>query len=134
MPAPVPEWRQAAASAVSTLQWGLILAAAFGNSLARAAGWEQPPAPLAALTANRQIAFMGYFLLNFVAQQLVTTGAFEVYLDGAPLYSALASGGRLPSVQLVAQLLAKAGLPPASEFEEAIWGGGHGHGHGGGHH
>ena len=57
--------------------------------------------------------------LGSAAGGLTSTGAFEVALDGAPLYSTLAEGG-VPGVEELARRLVAAGLEPSSEGAAAL--------------
>lgn len=117
---PPPMWKQLAARALGWASIAVIGLAMAGPFLASALGWAQPPAPIAWLQANRGAALAVYFITNMLSSGLLATGAFEVALDGAPLYSALASGGRIPTVQHLAGLLAAAGLVPAPHVAEAL--------------
>ena len=122
---PAPPLQAALAAALGYLQLALIALALGGPMLLQAAGVAHPPPLLQWLLDNRSAAFGVILLGNMVKQGLVTTGAFEVTLsDGAAggqlLYSALASGGRVPPVQLIAKLLAARGLEPAPGAEALL--------------
>lgn len=83
---------------------------------------DAPPAPIAFLISNRGAAMGIYFALGLVSGALGKTGAFEVTLDGEPLYSALESAGRVPSVATIAGLLLRAGVEPAPQYAEMLSG------------
>jgi selT/selW/selH-like putative selenoprotein len=97
--------------------------------LARAAGWGQTlgmififfgdkvltalgvpkPAWLAWAQENRMMAFGALFVLNSAAQNLANTGAFEIYVDGKPVWSKLDTG-RMPDLKEVAASLRRMGI------------------------
>lgn len=114
---PAPPLKAAAGQAVSALQMLLVALGLAGPLVLRLAGLERPPEWLA--RALQPSALIGaYFVLNMVGTSLTQTGAFEVTLDGQLLYSALQSGGRVPSVQYIALRLVDAGVEPAPQARE----------------
>ena len=63
------------------------------------------------LAENQLYGFGGYMVLNVVAQKLVATGAYEVFLGSERIFSALEQGG-VPSVDYISELLTARGLKP----------------------
>lgn len=84
------------------------------------------PAPLLWLKDNRMAALGTFMGLNILSTQMVASGAFEVaLLSGGQrklLWSTLANGGRVPSPQMIAQMVAAEGLVPLDQFRAAIAG------------
>lgn len=82
------------------------------------------PAPLLWLRDNRMAAVGVFMGLNVLSTQMVASGAFEVALVSGGqqklLWSTLASGGRVPSPQMIAQMVAAEGLEPLQQFKAAI--------------
>lgn len=96
-----------------------VVALGFGGPMiVRMMGMEQPPDWLAKMLEQRSSLIGVYFVLNMVGTQLTQTGAFEVSLDGHTIYSALETGGRVPSVHYIARKLVEAGLHPAPSARE----------------
>ena len=54
------------------------------------------PAWFATINDNKMMTFAGIWFANNIAAQLVATGAFEIYLDDALIFSKLDTG-RLPT-------------------------------------
>lgn len=106
---PPAAWRSSLAWIVSTLKLLLIVvvgagvgveggrvAAALGQRAALAWSW---------MSQNRLYAcLMLFFLGNFVESQLMSTGAFEVSLNGMPVWSKLETG-RVPSPPELLQII-----------------------------
>jgi selT/selW/selH-like putative selenoprotein len=118
--------RALAATALTVAQWSLLALALAGDRLFAAIGVPAPPW-LAGLQGNKVMAVGLFFLLSQVASRVASTGAFEVFLDGAPLHSTLRSG-RVPSANGVLQLLAERGVrvvAPAVRAAAAARAGGH---------
>lgn len=60
------------------------------------------------ISNNKAVVFIGLFLLNNIGNSMVTTGAFEIYLNNDLVYSRLGSGGRMPNAEdLIAALASK---------------------------
>jgi hypothetical protein len=113
--APIPAYKQALATLASTSQYALLALFLMGDRLLGWVGIQQPPAWLKALLENKMYGIAAYFGLNMVATNLVSTGAFEVYLVGAKgatklVYSAIASNGAVPNPEYLIHLLINEGL------------------------
>lgn len=80
----------------------------FGDKLFGMMGLPEPPWFLT-LKDNKMMAFGAFFMFNTVAQNLVSTGAFEVHHNGQRIYSKLELG-RMPDANMIAGLLKKRGL------------------------
>lgn len=55
---------------------------------------------------NKVAVFVGLFILNNIGNSMITTGAFEVYLNDELIYSRLQSGGRMPNGEDIINALA----------------------------
>eukprot|EP01039_Chlorochromonas_danica_P000331 gene332-355_t len=64
------------------------------------------------ITENKGSAFLVLFVLNNVANSMLATGAFEIYLDDVLIFSKIATG-RFPSVEDLQSALRQHGLFPA---------------------
>jgi len=64
-----------------------------GDSICKALGLRQTPEIVKTLQANPWMyGIMIFFLGNNIQSGLLTTGAFEVYVDGNLVFSKLATG------------------------------------------
>lgn len=80
---PVTALKQAAAQAVSMAQMGGFAMVIFGEKAFETLGMPVPQFYIQNVAQNRFGAGVAvWFLGNFVQNQLVSTGAFEVYYDG----------------------------------------------------
>jgi selT/selW/selH-like putative selenoprotein len=73
-----------------------------------------PPSWYETMKANKVMCFIGLFIMNSLGSSMMTTGAFEVYLnDEHVLFSRLQSGGtRLPSGDDLMRSLKEFGIEP----------------------
>lgn len=95
---PVTPLKQAAAQAVGLAQMGGFAMVFFGEKVFQTLGVPAPDFYMNNIAHNRFGAGVAvWFLGNFAQNQLVATGAFEVYYDGSLIYSKLATG-RMPTV------------------------------------
>lgn len=101
---PLPPLRQALGSAVGAVQMGGLAFLFFGNTLFRLLGMAEPPAWYGQLMDNKMMLFGGYMALNMVHSQLVSSGAFEIYYNGALVFSKL-EAGRMPNMRDLAAVL-----------------------------
>lgn len=101
---PVPPLRQALGSIVGFVQMGGLAMLFVGGPIFRALGFAEPPAWYNQLLENKMMLFGGYFFLNMLNTQLLSTGAFEVYYEGAQIYSKIETG-RMPSLQELTSVL-----------------------------
>lgn len=89
--------KQAAAQAVGTLQLGGFALVIVGDKIFETLGVPQPLWYSQNVAQNRFGTAVGvWFVGNFIQNQLISTGAFEVYYDGSLVFSKLAAG-RMPS-------------------------------------
>jgi len=85
------------ASVVSTLKWVILGTVVFGEKVKV---WEMigmaPPAAYTWSQQNKIVSCIGvFFMCNAVENAMIQTGAFEVELNGMPIWSKLKSG-RVP--------------------------------------
>ncbi|CAG9582461.1 conserved hypothetical protein [Leishmania major strain Friedlin] len=64
-----------------------------------------PESVLAVLRARRGLITSTGFLLNVLSRAALQNNAFEVFLDGELIYSALNASGRVPTAELLSNLL-----------------------------
>lgn len=87
---------------VRTAQYAVIGFAVAGEQALHFVGVHYPPAFWERMRERRVALIMGaWFGGSMLANALESTGAFEVYYDGRPLYSKLASG-RMPQLPDIA--------------------------------
>jgi thioredoxin reductase-like selenoprotein T len=67
------------------------------------------------LVTNKGSCLVGLFVLNNIGNAFLSTGAFEVYLDGDLMYSKLGTG-RAPSAEDVIHLLLENGVKKAKNL------------------
>lgn len=82
-----------------------------GSQIFKALNMEEPE-PVKWITNNKGSAFIALFLINNIANSMVATGAFEIYLDDIRVFSKLMNG-RFPSVQDLIEIFKEQGLYPA---------------------
>lgn len=80
----------------------------FGDKLFSMLGMFPPPW-FNTVKENKMLAFGAIFMFNTVAQNLVSTGAFEVTYNGKTLYSKLKTG-QMPNGADIVNLLEARGL------------------------
>ena len=86
------------AKLVNVATWTTLALTHAGDSVVRAFGLAQAPDFVTNLQANKMGSTMGaWFLGNTLSQNMLNTGAFEVYYDGETIFSKIRSG-RLPSM------------------------------------
>jgi len=77
------------------------------------------PQLLADFRENKLVGLGGYFAANFLGSQLKSSGAFEVAVDGAPVFSKLKSG-RPPAAEEVVVAVVAAGARHDAAAAERI--------------
>eukprot|EP00882_Tetradesmus_deserticola_P002320 GHRQ01002477.1.p1 GENE.GHRQ01002477.1~~GHRQ01002477.1.p1 ORF type:complete len:140 (+),score=54.14 GHRQ01002477.1:255-674(+) len=97
---PVPATKQALAQGLGLAQmvgFGFVI---FGDKLFQFMGYAAPPELYVQHVAGNRVGVgVGiWFLGNFLQNQLLSTGAFEVFYDGTLVFSKLAQG-RMPVVE-----------------------------------
>jgi selT/selW/selH-like putative selenoprotein len=91
-----PHPMRVAIAQMGSYVWFAGIALMFGGeSIFKALGMETPDF-VVQLNNNKMAAFMGLFLMNSVANSLVATGAFEIYVNDDLIFSKL-QAGRFPS-------------------------------------
>lgn len=108
---PPPAYATLIASAVSYLwTFGIVLIIG-GSAIFKFLGMPEPELSVW-VSNNKGSTFLALFVLNNIANSLVATGAFEVYLDGEVIYSKLTSG-RFPGAADLLSALQARGLHAA---------------------
>ncbi|KAF6264760.1 hypothetical protein COO60DRAFT_1482516 [Scenedesmus sp. NREL 46B-D3] len=97
---PVPATKQALAQGLGLVQMGGFGFVIFGEKLFEFMGCAAPPELYVQHVAGNKFGVgVGiWFVGNFLQNQLLSTGAFEVYYDGTLVFSKLAQG-RMPAVE-----------------------------------
>jgi selT/selW/selH-like putative selenoprotein len=108
---PPPAYAVTIANLASYLWFGGIFLMVGGSAVLNKLGIPVPDF-VRQLENNRLPVFLGLFMLNNLANGLVSTGAFEVYLDDQLVFSKL-EAKRFPAANDVIQGLAMFGLLPA---------------------
>ena len=86
------------AKLVNVATWTTLALTHAGDSVSRAFGLASVPEFVTNLQANKMGSTMGaWFLGNTLSQNMLNTGAFEVYYDGETIFSKIESH-RLPSM------------------------------------
>ena len=80
---PPPQWRSASAQVLSYLKLAAIGCLLFGYSPFGLFGMQTPGFWLWAVENKWYACILAFFVGNMVENQLLSTGAFEVYLNGA---------------------------------------------------
>ena len=76
------------AKLVNVATWTTLALTHAGDSVVRAFGLAQAPDFVTNLQANKMGSTMGaWFLGNTLSQNMLNTGAFEVYYDGETIFS-----------------------------------------------
>eukprot|EP00878_Enallax_costatus_P031494 GHUV01034442.1.p1 GENE.GHUV01034442.1~~GHUV01034442.1.p1 ORF type:complete len:196 (+),score=46.05 GHUV01034442.1:135-722(+) len=111
---PVSPIKQAAAQAVSIAQMGGFAMVIFGDKVFDSLGVPPPQFYTQNVANNRFGAGVGlWFVGNLIQNQLVSTGAFEVYYDGSLVGFAASSGS-------VCCLNVLSAVRPAAECETLV--------------
>ena len=115
---PIPRSAQYVATALQFFQLFAVAAIFLGDTI-----WNfvpfvaEPPAWYYGLKQNGMAVGIGVFLvLPTLVQRFVTTGAFEILVDGVVVYSKLELG-RMPNGGDILTAMAKAGLKAAATGE-----------------
>mmetsp|Transcript_20932 Transcript_20932/g.46714 ORF Transcript_20932/g.46714 Transcript_20932/m.46714 type:complete len:143 (-) Transcript_20932:273-701(-) len=112
---PIPPSAQYAAMAIQFIQLFVIAAVFMGDTIWNFVPFvSQPPDWYYAMKQNGMATVIGMFLiLPTLVQRFVTTGAFEILVDGVVVYSKL-EVGRMPNGSDILTAMAKAGLKAAT--------------------
>ncbi|WIA37092.1 hypothetical protein OEZ86_014062 [Tetradesmus obliquus] len=97
---PVPASKQALAQALGLVQMAGFGFVVFGEKIFEALGYAAPPELFVQNVAGNKfgVGIGIWFVGNFLQNQLLSTGAFEVYYDGTLVFSKLRQG-RMPAVE-----------------------------------
>lgn len=80
-----------------------------GGTIFQALGIRQPPRWFNELKENQMGVIFGLFMLNSFAASSLSTGAFEVEVDGVTVFSKL-EVGRMPNQQDLANVFSQLGF------------------------
>ncbi|KAK9908239.1 hypothetical protein WJX75_004669 [Coccomyxa subellipsoidea] len=117
---PVPPYKAFMSKVVMVAQYGTIGALLGGEQLFAALGVPVPELYQQYKDKKTGIVMGVWLLGNALQNQLISTGAFEVFYDGERVFSKLESG-RVPSLDELIDLLEGAmGLPPTFEHRTRI--------------
>mmetsp|Transcript_28416 Transcript_28416/g.43723 ORF Transcript_28416/g.43723 Transcript_28416/m.43723 type:complete len:141 (+) Transcript_28416:272-694(+) len=112
---PGPTWIPLAAQLLSLLQVLGLVVAFMGDGVWRLVNVQAPPRWYYSLKENGMLVLMTlFFVLPSALQTFQATGAFEIFLNDAEIFSKLQSG-RFPMAQDLTDPLTKAGLAVSSE-------------------
>ncbi len=109
---PTAPWKQSVASVASVAWMGGLALNFFGETVFSTLGIKEKPAFYNYLKENPMGTLGGLFLMNNMAHGLLTTGAFEAYLNGEEIFSKLKEG-RVPSGEELISALKFHGVKPA---------------------
>lgn len=94
---PPPAWRVTVAQILGILKF-IVIGAVIMNQFTLFTTLNVPPARIEWIRDNKVFfCLFAFFVSNFLETQLLSTGAFEVYVNGARVWSKLESG-HVPSV------------------------------------
>jgi len=109
---PVTPWKQTAASLAGYAWLGGLALNFAGEQIFNAVGIKDRPAFYVYLRNNPMGTLGGLFLLNNMCNSMLSSGAFEIHLDGVEVFSKL-KAGRVPASEEIVELLLQHGLAPA---------------------
>ena len=81
----------------------------FGDSILEMLGITQPPLWYKSFQENKMTVFMFVWIGNSIAQNMCSTGAFEIRHNNELIFSKLAEK-RMPSIEEVVRILKRRGL------------------------
>lgn len=108
---PSPEWKESLASMASYMWLGSLALNFFGEPIFNTLGITEKPGFYLYLKENPTAVLGSLFLLNNIASSSLSTGAFEVYLDGLEVYSKLKTG-HVPNAMELLEMLKDHGIEP----------------------
>jgi len=109
---PVTPWKQSVATLASYAWLGGLALNFAGEQIFNAVGMKDRPAFYVYLKSNPMGTLGGLFVLNNACNSMLSSGAFEIHLDGVELFSKLKQG-RVPGGEEIAALMQQHGLVPA---------------------
>jgi len=98
---PPPAYRQLIAQGVGLIKIALVAAIAFGQNPFDIIGMQTPAIYIWAQQNKISSCLVFFFVCNAIEGQLVSTGAFEIYINGVEIWSKLATGHVLPVDELM---------------------------------
>lgn len=108
-----PPWYATWIATVASYLWVAGILIVFGGSSILKSLNIPEPEILIWINNNRMQTFIGLFLLNNVANSMLATGAFELYLDGELVFSKLLTK-RFPSPEDIIRGFALRGVSKVS--------------------
>ena len=105
---PAPAYKQLIASITSALWIIGILLVVFGEGIFNMLR-IRPPEWYDIIKNNKMSVLVGLFILNNIGNQMLATGAFEIYLNGDVIHSKLESG-EFPTVEGLIAILNQYGI------------------------
>ena len=105
---PPPEFNQLIAKLTGYIWVGGLVLLFGGDAIFSALGIPEPAIYQYAKTNKMTVGF-GLFMLNNLGASMLSTGAFELYLNGDLIYSKLETG-RMPVLMDVVEAFAKKGI------------------------
>jgi len=101
---PPPAYRQMIAQAVGLMKIAFIAAIAFGQNPFAIIGMQTPAAYTWASQNKISSCLLLFFVCNAIEGALISTGAFEIDIDGVEIWSKLATGNVLPVDELMRRI------------------------------
>lgn len=105
---PAPAYKQLIASITSSLWIIGIILVVFGEGIFNLLQ-VRPPGWYDLIKNNKMSVLFGLFVLNNIGNQMLATGAFEIYLNGDVIHSRLESGD-FPTVDGLIAVLNRHGI------------------------
>ncbi|KAK4472937.1 hypothetical protein MN116_004141 [Schistosoma mekongi] len=101
---PPPAWRTHLAKSLQLVKYSVILLTAFSFDPFRYLGYPTPNIVSYANQNKVSFCLITFLLGNIIEGQLLSTGAFEIYLDGMPIWSKLYTN-RIPQPEELLQII-----------------------------
>jgi len=115
---PVPQMRQTVSTIFSLFKFAFIMCALMNYDPSPLLGMSEPPGILLWAWENKGYAcMMAFFIGNAIENTLVSTGAFEIYLQDEKLWSKLETG-RIPSQGEMFHMLEQATRLQSGQFND----------------
>ncbi|CAM9789073.1 unnamed protein product [Laminaria digitata] len=109
---PPPQFAQTLATVGSLLQMGGVVVTLGGSLIFDRLGVPEPFF-VPVMRSNPMPTVIGLSIVNFVCGSFISTGAFEVSIDGEVVFSRLEQPGRFPSGPVLLKELEKRGVRAA---------------------
>ena len=106
---PPPQNALVLAQVMQMVQFIIIPFMFFGDSVLEMLGITQPPVWYKSFQENKMTVFMFVWVGNSIAQNMCSTGAFEISHNDELIFSKLHEQ-RMPSIEEIVRILAKRGL------------------------